>query len=202
MATSAPVNWLCSGRRWPIRITTWISSPRLRAKAWAGWFGPAIRKNYYAMKFKVVEPGLRPIIAMVHYTVLGGKQGRRVEIPLSVMVHNNEPYHVAVEVKGNRMVTSIEGQEIDSFTDNTLTSGGVGFFADAGEKARLYWMRVTANNDFVGRVCAYVAAALGQESPAAARLQTRRSPAWASRGREPPGRSLSAPRSASGRRKE
>ena len=139
------------------------------------------------MKFKVVEPGLRPIIAMVHYTVLGGKQGRRVEIPLSVMVHNNEPYHVAVEVKGNRMVTSIEGQEIDSFTDNTLTSGGVGFFADAGEKARLYWMRVTANNDFVGRVCAYVAAALGQESPAAARLQTGEAPMGVPGPSEPPG---------------
>jgi hypothetical protein len=137
------------------------------------------RKNYYAMKFRVVEPGLRPIIAMVHVTVLGGKPGREVEIPLSVMVHNNEPYHVAVEVKGNRMVTSIEGQEIDSFTDNTLTSGGVGFFADAGEKARLYWMRVTANDDFVGRVCAYMTAALGQASPAAARLQPGEAPVGA-----------------------
>jgi hypothetical protein len=134
------------------------------------------RKNYYAMKFRVVEPGLRPIIAMVHVTVLGGKPGREVEIPLSVMVHNNEPYHVAVEVKGNRMVTSIEGQEIDTFTDNTLPSGGVGFFADAGEKARLYWLRVTANDDFVGRLCAYVSTALGQASPAAARLQPGEAP--------------------------
>jgi hypothetical protein len=143
------------------------------------------RKNYYAMKFRVVEPGLRPIIAMVHVTVLGGKPGREMEIPLSVMVHNNEPYHVAVEVKGNRMVTSIEGQEIDSFTDDTLTSGGVGFFADAGEKARLYWMRVTANDDFVGRVCAYVATALGQASPAAAWLQPGEAPMGAPGPREP-----------------
>ena len=145
------------------------------------------RKNYYAMKFKVVEPGLRPIIAMVHYTVLRGKPGREVEIPLSVMVHNSEPYHVAVEVKGNRMVTSIEGQEIDSFTDNALTSGGVGFFADAGEKARLYWMRVTANDDFVGRVCAYVAAALGQASPATARLLPGEAPIGAPGPSEPHG---------------
>jgi len=144
------------------------------------------RKNYYGMKFRVVEPGLRPIIAMVHFTVLRGKAGREVEIPLSVMVHNNEPYHVAVEVKGNRVVTSIEGQEIDSFADDALTSGGVGFFADAGEKARLYWLRVTANDDFVGRVCAYVSSALGQAAPIAARLQP---------GAAPPGApSLSEPR--------
>ena len=30
-------------------------------------------QNYYAMKFTVVDPGLRPIIAMVHYPVVGGK---------------------------------------------------------------------------------------------------------------------------------
>jgi hypothetical protein len=103
------------------------------------------------------------------------------------MVHNNEPYHVAVEVKGNRVVTSIEGQEIDSFTDNTLASGGVGFFADAGEKARLYWLRVTANDDFVGKVCAYMAGALGQASPAAARWQSGEAPMGAPGPSEPPG---------------
>jgi hypothetical protein len=145
------------------------------------------RKNYYAMKFRVVEPGLRPIIAMVHVTVLGGKPGREVEIPLSVMVHNNEAYHVAVEVKGNRMVTSIEGQEVDSFTDNTLASGGVGFFADAGEKARLYWLRVTANNDFVGKVCAYVASALAPASPAVAGGQPGEAPPGAPGPSGPPG---------------
>ncbi|HEV2447324.1 MAG TPA: hypothetical protein VGS58_15435, partial [Candidatus Sulfopaludibacter sp.] len=66
-------------------------------------------KNYYAMKFSVVDPGLRPIIAMVHYSVVGGKKSRPVESPLGVMVHNNKPFQVAVDVKGNRMVTSIDG---------------------------------------------------------------------------------------------
>jgi hypothetical protein len=145
------------------------------------------RKNYYGMKFKVVEPGLRPIIAMVHFTVLRGKAGREVETPLSVMVHNNEPYHVAVEVRGNRVVTSIEGQEIDSYADNTLASGGVGFFADAGARARLYWMRVTANDDFVGKVCAYVASALGQAPPTTAQVEAGEAPCGAPGPCEPRG---------------
>jgi hypothetical protein len=113
-------------------------------------------QNYYAMKFTVVEPGLRPVIAMVHYPVLGGKKGRAVKMPLDVMVHNDVPFHVAVDVKGNRVVTSIEGQEVDSWTDDTLKAGGVGFFSDAGESARLYWIRVTKNQDWLGRVCAYL----------------------------------------------
>ena len=114
-------------------------------------------KNYYAMKFTVIDPGPRPVIAMVHYPVQGGKAGHRVEIPLNVMVHNNTPYRVSVNVSGSRIVTSIEGEEVDSWTDDTLPKGGVGFFADAGERARLYWVKVAHNDDWIGRICAYFA---------------------------------------------
>ncbi|HUP03304.1 MAG TPA: hypothetical protein VMU19_04910, partial [Bryobacteraceae bacterium] len=121
-------------------------------------------KNYYAMKFSVVDPGLRPIIAMVHYSVVAGRKSRSVETPLGVMVHNNTPFQVAVDVKGNRMVTSIDGQEVDTWIDDALPSGGVGFFADAGDKARLYWMKVSKNEDFLGRVCAYISSKMGNGS--------------------------------------
>ena len=113
-------------------------------------------KNYYGMKMTVIEPGLRPVVAMVHYAVVDGKKGQRIETPLSIMMHNNEPYHVAVDVKGNHVVTSIEGQEVDSWTDDSLKAGGVGFFSELGESARLYWMRVSKNQDWLGRVCAYL----------------------------------------------
>jgi hypothetical protein len=114
------------------------------------------KKNYYAMKFKVIEAGLRPIIAMVHYDVVNGKAGHKVETPLNVMVHNNEPLHVAVDVRGNHFTASIEGEPIESWTDDAAPQGGIGFFAEAGEKARLYWMRVSRNQDWLGRVCAYM----------------------------------------------
>ena len=113
-------------------------------------------QNYYGMKMTVIEPGLRPVVAMVHYAVVDGKKLQRMETPLSIMMHNNEPYHVAVDVKGNRVVTSVEGQEVDSWTNDALKAGGIGFFSEAGESARLYWMRVTKNQDWLGRVCAYL----------------------------------------------
>lgn len=130
-------------------------------------------QNYYAMKFKVVEPGLRPVLSMVHYPVVGGKQGHKVEVPLSVMVHNNTPYHVSVNVKGSHYTASIEGQEVDSWSDDTLLAGGVGFFADAGARARIYWMKVSKNDDWFGRLCNYVAGSM--ESQETASLQE---PAW------------------------
>jgi hypothetical protein len=122
------------------------------------------QQNFYAMKFNVVEPGLRPILSMVHYPVVGGKQGHKTEVPLSIMVHNNTAYHVAVQVKGNRFVTSIEGQEVDTWTDDTLASGGVGFFSEAGERARLYWMKVSRNDDWLGRMCAFLSGNSVEES--------------------------------------
>jgi hypothetical protein len=112
--------------------------------------------NYHAMKFTVIESGLRPIIAMVHYNVIDGKAGHKMQTPLNVMVHNRTPIQVAVNVKGNRFITSIDGEEVDSYSDDALASGGVGFFSEANEKARLYWVKVSKNDDWLGHVCAFL----------------------------------------------
>ncbi len=125
--------------------------------------------NYHAMKLTVVEAGMRPFVALVHYNVVGGKSGHRTQTPLNIMVHNNQPMQFAVDVRGNRVVTSIDGEEVDSFTDNTLVAGGVGFFSDAGERARLYWVRVSRNDDWFGHVCAMLADGAAEGSTAGLR---------------------------------
>jgi len=133
-------------------------------------------QNYYAMKLAVIEPGLRPVIAMEHYPVVGGKKGRPVQIPLSVMVHNNRPMQVEVDVQGNKLLTSVDGQLVDTWIDDTLVAGGVGFFSEAGERARLYWMRISKNEDFLGRICAYVANTLGDGTRSTAELWPQQAP--------------------------
>ncbi|PWU04934.1 MAG: hypothetical protein C5B51_15850 [Terriglobia bacterium] len=125
------------------------------------------QQNFYAMKFSVLEPGLRPVLAIVHYPVVGGKPGRKTEVPLSIMVHNRTAYHVAVRVRGNRFTTAIEGQDVDSWTDDALAAGGVGFFIEAGERARLYWMKVSKNDDLLGRICAILSGNSVEESQTA-----------------------------------
>lgn len=125
------------------------------------------KKNYYAMKFKVIEPGLRPVIAMVHYNVVNGKKGHVEETPLpTLMIHNNQPYHVDVDVRGNHFMAAIEGEPVDSWTDDAPSKGGVGFFSETGERARLYWMKIARNQDWLGRFCAYLSgdSASGQQS--------------------------------------
>jgi hypothetical protein len=117
--------------------------------------------NYYAMKVSVIDPGLRTTIGIERYPVIGGQKGHRVASPLNVMVHRGKPVLVSVAVKGNHFTASIDGQEVDSWTDQAPSTGGVGFFSEAGERARLYWMRVSKNQDLLGRLCAYLASGSG-----------------------------------------
>jgi hypothetical protein len=113
--------------------------------------------NYHAMKLSVIEAGTRPFVALVQYNVVAGKAGRRTQTPLNIMVHNNRPMQFAIDVKGSRFVTSIDGEEVDAYVDSSLSAGGVGFFSDTGERARLYWLRVARNDDWLGHVCAMLA---------------------------------------------
>jgi hypothetical protein len=53
---------------------------------------------------------------------------------------------------------------VDSWTDDVLKVGGVGFFSEAGESARLYWMRVSKNEDWLGRICAYLSSGSGTDT--------------------------------------
>ena len=109
--------------------------------------------NYYALKFTVLQPGPRPIVAMVRYPVVGGHRGTRVQTPLRMMIHANTPYRVTVDVTGNRYRAYIEDQQADFWTDDRLKAGGVGFFSEAGERARVYWVKLESHGDLLGRIC-------------------------------------------------
>ena len=113
--------------------------------------------NYYALKFTVVEPGPRPTVAMVRYPVIQGNRGTRVQTPLRMMIHANTPYRVTVDVKGSHYRAYIEGQEADYWTEDGLKTGGVGFFSEAGERARVYWVKLESHDDLLGRICALLA---------------------------------------------
>jgi hypothetical protein len=89
------------------------------------------------------------------------------------------------------VITSIEGQEVDRWTDDTLASGGVGFFSEPGEQARLYWMRLAVHDDWLGRICAYLSGGSEEESGSSAHWRPLESP-WdlpkPGPGGAPPGR--------------
>lgn len=125
-----------------------------QAVSWA--YRAKDENNYYAAKIRLVRSGPLPLFTLVRYTVIGGEAGPRVEIPIRVMLHNGVPYRVQISANGNDFSTAIEGQLVDFWRDDLFRSGGFGFFADSGERARIYWMKLSQREDFVGRICAYL----------------------------------------------
>jgi hypothetical protein len=123
-----------------------------------GWvFRAHDLKNYYAMKFVIVKPGPLPLIDMVRYAVINGKEGPRIHKPLPMTVRNDMLYRVSIDVRGADFTVMAQGQVVDFWTDRRLPHGGVGFFANRGERARLRWLEVSHQYDALGRVCAYLA---------------------------------------------
>jgi hypothetical protein len=106
------------------------------------------------------------------------------------MVHNNEPYHIAVDVNGNKVVTSVEGQEVDSWTADAIKVGGIGFFSEMGESAKLYWLRLSKNQDWLGRVCAYLSSGSRNETADLWRDEIPQAPAQPSQPAPPPATDL------------
>jgi hypothetical protein len=49
----------------------------------------------------------------------------------------------------------VNGQLISSWTDNRISRGGVGFFAEEGESALLKWVNVSERDSFLGRIASH-----------------------------------------------
>lgn len=106
-----------------------------KAVGWA--YRAADSKNYYATKL-LVNGGDRSEIA--RWAVVDGGAMSRVQLPIPVMLAPGQEYRVQTRVQGNRFSTFVDDQLIDTWTDSKLARGGVGFFAEKGERAALKWV--------------------------------------------------------------
>ncbi len=123
-----------------------------------GWvYRAADLQNYYATRLVVVKPGPLPNMALVRYQVVGGQETQRVQIPVRMVLHNGRPYRIQQDVAGSGFTTSIEGEVVDFWTDDRLRTGGVGFLGEKGNAPHLYWMKVSYQDDFWGKLCAAIA---------------------------------------------
>ncbi len=126
-----------------------------KAMGWA--FRAEDLNNYYAMKFVVVKPGPLPLVHIVRYAVINGKEGPHVDKPLPMTVRTDMLYRIQVNARGGDFTILAQGQVVDFWSDNRLRHGGVGFFCNRGERARLRWVEVSHQYDALGRLCAYLA---------------------------------------------
>lgn len=120
-------------------------------------FRAADYKNYYAMKIVLAKYGPLHKATIVHYAVIDGTPERVVQTPLPLEVRGDSFFRVRMQVRGENFTTSVQDQVVDSWSDDRLARGGVGFFSEKGERARLRWMEVSHQYDTLGRLCALLA---------------------------------------------
>ncbi|MGB9606019.1 MAG: hypothetical protein ACPL88_09095 [Bryobacteraceae bacterium] len=123
-----------------------------------GWVFRAVDlENHYSMRLVVLKPGPMPTVALVRTTIVAGREQQRVQVPVRVRIHQNSPLRVRMLVKADGFSTWIADQLADYWRDDRFREGGVGFFAEPGDRAQLFWVRLVHQDDFLGKLCAYLA---------------------------------------------
>lgn len=113
-------------------------------------------RNYYANKIVITKPGALPLANLVRYAVIDGAEQNRTSTPLRMTLRRDTLYRVQMFVKGQDFTTTVNGQMVDSWSDNRLRTGGIGFFADGGEQASLRYVQVTDKDNVLGRLLSYL----------------------------------------------
>ncbi|WP_031500732.1 hypothetical protein [Bryobacter aggregatus] len=115
------------------------------AMSWA-FRAPDLR-NYYATKIVLKKTSGATVADLVRYTVLNGAERDRLRLPLPIAIQPDTLYHVQMSVRGDQFITKVNGQVVDSWKDNRLKRGGIGFFSDKGETASIHWVDVREERD-------------------------------------------------------
>jgi hypothetical protein len=103
-----------------------------------GWvFRASDPNNYYAMKLMTVSSGLSTKVALFKYMVANGKQTQVGRVPIDLAVHPDTVFDVRVDVRGPQFTTYIQGQQVDSWTDDQLKIGGAGFLNEREERGKV-----------------------------------------------------------------
>jgi hypothetical protein len=113
-------------------------------------------QNYYANKIVITKPGPLPSADLVRYAVINGIERNRASTRLNMSLRRDTLYRVQMSVKGSDFTTSVNGQMVDSWSDERLRRGGVGFFTEGAETASLRWVQLTDRDTVVGRLLSYI----------------------------------------------
>jgi hypothetical protein len=112
-------------------------------------------KNFYATKIVITKPGPLPRAELVRYSVVDGLSSARTKLPLPIMVRTDTVYHVRMNVRSDQFSTLVNGQMVDTWSDQRFKTGGVGFFSEAGEVALVRWASVASRDNVLGHLMSY-----------------------------------------------
>lgn len=110
---------------------------QIQSKA-IGWMFRGLNpKNYYVAKIEKIKPGLDPVVALVRYAVIDGRNEGRTEKILPMKVHADTSYKIRFDATGSRFAVWVMGTKVDEWQDSRLGSGGLGLYSESGEAPAL-----------------------------------------------------------------
>jgi len=120
------------------------------AKSETGAIGWVVRAadefDHYAFKFDAENQ-------LKRYAVIGGQSQKETIIDAPAGLLSAAGFNrILVQVKGERMMTMVNGLGVDLWKDTRIQRGGVGFIAGNGESALVRRMVLVANDDALGMV--------------------------------------------------
>jgi hypothetical protein len=80
---------------------------------------------------------------LVHFSVVAGDREAPVTELLPVEVAKSSSCRVKLQVSGNDFKIFLNDQPAGEWSDDRLPDGGIGFFSEPDDRARLYWVKVT-----------------------------------------------------------
>ena len=109
--------------------------------------------NYQAVKIGVVKPGPLSSLTFARYPVIDGHEGPKTEMAIPLTVRSDTLYKLLVLVQGDHFTVTVNDVLADAWTDGRFKTGGIGFFADKAEVARVRTVHVIDKEDFLGWLC-------------------------------------------------
>ncbi len=104
-----------------------------------GWMYRGLNpRNYYVVKLEALKPGIEPVVALVRYAVIDGKNEGRVEKILPMKVRVDTTYKVRFDAVGPTFTAWVQGQKVDEWRDTRLGSGGLGLYSEGEESAEVH----------------------------------------------------------------
>ncbi len=114
----------------------------------------ADERNYQAVRLVTLKPGPLPTVAILRYAVIDGKETNRQQTILPMTVAADTVYRISLDVNDQSFTLMVQGKVVDFWSEERLKTGGAGFYGAKGEKAWVHNLRMSHQNDAIGKLFA------------------------------------------------
>jgi hypothetical protein len=106
-----------------------------------GWvFRAANTSTYHAVQIVLDASGAAHL---VRFSVLGGEREHPAIAPLAHVITKSSSCRVRMSVRGCDFQIFVNDKPAGAWSDDRLSEGGIGFFSDGEDSARLYWVKIS-----------------------------------------------------------